>query len=133
MKRKIVRSKCYRVIRKLLKTTTPEVVTNNLLDQIELEKLLMIMCNECVFKSNSILNKKKKKAWYGVARLIHRAMDELKLEKEKKTIFKVSRRDIYTCKCKKRFYVDPLHDKNCAFDVDRGLVIVTCPHCGKKE
>lgn len=68
-----------------------------------------------------------------VARLVHRAMDELKLEKEKKTIFKIARRDIYTCKCNKRFYVDPLHDKNCAFDVNRGLVVVTCPACGKKE
>jgi hypothetical protein len=58
-------------------------------------------------------------------------MDELKLSN--KSIFKISRREIYTCKCKKRFYVDPISEKNCKFEVNSGVVIVTCPSCGKQE
>jgi len=132
MKRKIVRSKVYRTIRKLLKTYTPDQIVSDLIDQVLIEKLVIIFCNQCVFKSNLNSNKKKKKAWYGLARMFHRAKDELQLEKEKKNIFKVSRKDIYECKCKKRFYVDPVLEKNCLFDMDRGI-LVTCPGCGLSE
>lgn len=133
MKRKIIRSKPYRIIRRLLKTSTPESVVGDLIAQITFEKLLMILCNQCVFKSNTDINKKKRKIWYRTARSVHRTMDELKLEKAKKTVFRISRRDVYQCKCKKKFYVDASIDKNCVFDVDRGVVVVTCPYCGITE
>jgi hypothetical protein len=133
MKRKVTRSKVYRVIRKLLKTSTPEDIASDFLEQVTFEKLLKIFCNQCVFKSHSDHNKARQKTWYGMARLFHRAMDELKLEKEKKSIFKISKCEVYQCKCKKKFYVDPLSEKNCIFEVDRGVVVVTCPQCGKSE
>lgn len=129
MKRKVTRSKVYRILRRLLKTHTPDTIVSDFIEQVPLEKFLLILSNRCVLKSNCEPSKKRKRSWYGLARMFYRAKDELQLE-EDKSIFKISRRDIYTCKCKKRFYVDPIVEKNCKFDMDKG-VVVTCPACGK--
>lgn len=133
MQRKVTRSKVYRVIRKLLKTYTADNIASDFIEQVQFDKLLKIFCNQCVYKSHSDPSKSRQKTWYGIARIFHRAMDELKLEKEKKSIFKISKCEVYQCKCKKKFYVDPLTEKNCVFAVDRGVIVVTCPECGKSE
>lgn len=90
--------------------------------------------NQCIFKANAEKGKKRKAAWYKMARIFHRAYDEMILEKTKKHVFKVARRDYYLCpKCKKRFKVDYAKEENCKFELDRGMIVVKCPNCSFSE
>jgi hypothetical protein len=97
------------------------------------DKLLLMLSNRCVGLAYHAKGKKKKHEWMAQARILHRAYDEITLEKKEKRIFKVSRRDIYECKCKKRFRVDAGKEQNVKYDLDKGILAVTCPHCGKSE
>jgi len=69
-----------------------------------------------------------------MSRIFHRAYDEINLEKTKKNVFKIARRDYYLCpKCSKKFKADPAKEENCKFELDRAMVIVKCPNCGHTE
>ena len=121
-------------IKKLIDEHNLSVVMGSLLKVADLEKLILIFSNQCIFKANSDKSKKRRKNWYKLARTFHRAYDELGLERTKKQIFKVARRDTYECqKCKKRFRVDPAKEENCKFDLIRGMMVVTCPNCNNNE
>ncbi len=65
-----------------------------------------------------------------MARLFHRARDELVLQTKP---FKITRRDIYECKCGKRFAVDPTRQLNAKFDSVLGVMVVSCPSCGVSD
>lgn len=94
----------------------------------------MEFSNQCIFKANAAKTKKIKRAWYGMARIFHRAYDEMILEKSKKTVFKIAHRDYYMCpKCKKKFKVDYAKEENCKFELDKGMIVVKCPNCGFSE
>jgi hypothetical protein len=121
-------------LKKILAQNTPGMVISSLIKNIGQEKFLLYVANQCLYKSNAEKNKRRKRNWYNLSRLFHRAYDEINLEKSKKVVFKVARRDFYECqKCKKRFKVDPVKEENCIFEVDRGMVIVKCPNCGVTE
>lgn len=121
-------------MKKLIEQNSFSGVLNGLLKVTSLEKLMLEICNQCVFKSNSDKTKKRRYQWHRAARALHRLYDELNQEKKKRNVFKVMRRDYYLCpKCKKKFRVDPLKGENCAFILDRGMVVVKCPHCGFSE
>ena len=121
-------------IKKILAQNPPNAVVSSLIRQLGHEKLLLYIANQCVFKVTSEKSKKRKKVWHNLSRLFHRAYDEINLEKSKKMIFKVVRRDYYECqKCKNRFKVDPMKEENCKYEIDRGMVLVKCPGCGTSE
>jgi hypothetical protein len=103
------------------------------LQAVEWDKFLLKVSNRCIGLAYHAKGKKKKREWMHQARLFHRAYDEINLTKKGRTIFKISRRDIYECKCKKRFRVDPTKELNVKFDLDTSALVVTCPYCGKNE
>jgi uncharacterized protein YbaR (Trm112 family) len=105
-------------------------IIDRLLKNYSWEELLQLLSNRAVFNAQS--DRERRKKWYALARLFHRAMDELKM-KEKES-FEVSYKDIYTCpKCKHRFRVQPEKELNCKFDMDRSVMLVSCPYCKKAE
>jgi len=109
-------------------------VLDSILTATTFEKLILQFSNECIYKANYAKTKKLRKQWYHVARVFHRAYDEIILEKTKKKVFKVVRRDYYLCpKCKKKFIVDPAKQENCKYDIDKRFTVVTCPNCGFTE
>lgn len=121
-------------LKKLLTKYTVNEVVGGLLDVQPWEQLLLTLSNQCIFRANSTKNKKKKRDCYRQARVFHRALDEITLEKKGKIIFKIARRDTYQCqKCKKQFRVDVGKEENAKFDLDKGIVMVTCPGCGVCE
>lgn len=121
-------------IKKLIEKNGFSSVLNSMMRGAPLEKMMLEICNQCVFKANAVKSGKQKRAWYNVARIFHRAYDELNMEKTKKAVFKVARRDIYLCpKCKKKFKADAAKEENCKFELDRGVVVVKCPDCGFSE
>lgn len=119
-------------IKKLMTTTSADAIVGEIITLLGFEKVMKTFCNCCVFKAYQEKVKKRGKAWNRAARVFHRAIDEVKLEKAGKKVFKINRRDIYECpKCKKKFRVEP--ELNCAYDVDRNIIVVTCPNCKFKE
>ena len=123
-------------IKRLVEKNSFSSVLNAVMHQTPLEKLMLEFCNQCVFKAHAVKSGKQSRAWYNVARNFHRAFDELNLEKTKKKVFKIVRRDYYLCpnaKCKKKFIVDAMKETNCHFELDRGMVVVKCPNCGFSE
>jgi DNA-directed RNA polymerase subunit RPC12/RpoP len=121
-------------IKRLIEKNSFDSVLNCVMGQAPLDRILMACSNECVFKASKAKTKKASKAWYKMARVFHRAYDEMLLEKKKKVVFKISRRDIYLCpKCKKKFKVEPSTEENCKFELDRGMIVVKCPNCGHSE
>jgi DNA-directed RNA polymerase subunit RPC12/RpoP len=117
-------------VRKLIEKNSLSGVIDGVLRTTTLDKLLMEFSNQCIFRANAEKVKKRKASWYKMARVFHRACDEMTLEKTKKHVFKVARRDIYLCpKCKKKFKVDYAKEENCKFELDRGLIVVKCPNC----
>ncbi len=121
-------------IKKLVEQNGINSVLNSVLKVTPLDKLLMEFSNQCIFKANASRTKKATKAWYAMARVFHRAYDEMILEKTKKAVFKVARRDYYLCpKCKKKFKVDHAKQENSKFELDKGMVVVKCQNCGFSE
>jgi transcription initiation factor IIE alpha subunit len=121
-------------IKKLIEKNSFSSVLNSVMRGAPLEKLMLEFSNQCVFKANASKTRKAQRSWYNIARVFHRAYDEMILEKTKKVIFKVNRRDIYLCpKCKKKFKVDAAKEENCKFELDRGFVVAKCPNCGFTE
>jgi len=109
-------------------------VLDSILQATTYDKLLLQFSNQCVYKANNAKTKKLRKQWYHIARIFHRAYDEILLEKTKKKVFKVVRRDFYLCpKCKKRFQVDAARELNCKYDMDKRFCVVTCPNCSFSE
>jgi hypothetical protein len=120
-------------LRKLIDQNSINMVLSGLLGAISLEKLILGLSNQCVHKANSDV-KKRRKTWYRTARLLHRAYDEINLERSRKAVFRIARVDYYECpSCKKRFKVDAFNEKNCKFDLNRGTIVVTCPFCSRSE
>lgn len=123
-----------RKIKKLIEVHTLNNVVTGLLTACDLEKLILSICNQCIFKANSNKIKKKQRIFYKLARLFHRGYDEMVMERTKKTVFKISRKDVYKCpSCKKIFRVEPAKEQNCKFDLSRGMIVVTCPNCKLAE
>lgn len=121
-------------IKKLIDEHSFSTILNSVIASAPLDKLLLEMSNQCVFKSNAIHSKKMQKIWYNAARSLHRAYDEVNMEKTRKAAFKVVRRDYYLCpKCKKKFKADASKEENCKFELDRGMVVVKCPNCAFSE
>jgi len=121
-------------IKRLIEKNSFSSVLNSVIQAAPLEKIMLEMCNQCVLKANASKTKKARRAWYNMARVFHRAYDELNMEKSRKAHFKVVRRDIYLCpKCKKKFKVDAAGEENCKFDLDRGIVVAKCPNCSFSE
>jgi DNA-directed RNA polymerase subunit RPC12/RpoP len=126
--------KTSRIVEKILKKYGEKTIVTGLLESLDWGELLLQLSNRCIFRASAERNKKKQREWYRQARIFHRALDEIKLEKKGKIKFKVVRKDIYECqKCKKRFKVDPAKEENAKFDLDKGMVVVTCPGCGIVE
>jgi len=121
-------------VRKLIEKNSLSGVLDGVLRTTTLDKLLMEFSNQCIFRANAEKVKKRKRAWYAMARIFHRAYDEMILEKTKKAVFKVARRDYYLCpKCKKRFKVEYAKEENCKFELDKGMIVVKCPNCSFSE
>lgn len=123
-----------RRIKKLIDANGAGSVISCVLGNTTLDKLLLEFSNQCIFKAGAEKVKKRKRSWYGMARIFHRAYDEINLEKQKKSVFKIVRRDYYLCpKCNKKFKVDYAREENCKFELDRGVIVVKCPNCGHSE
>ncbi len=123
-----------RKLRKMLARTSLRDVVMALLETMSWDRLMLEMANTAHMRSSGMPRKSPKaKMWISRGRVFHRAMDEQILSKVKGGIFKITRRDIYECKCKKRFLVDPGREKNIKFDIGQCEYVVTCPHCGKHE
>ena len=121
-------------VKRLVDTNSFQSVLYSLLRILPLEKLILAFSNQCIFLANSEKTNKRIKSWYRLARVFHRAYDEMILEKQKRNVFKIIRRDYCLCpKCKKKFRIDPAKQENCKFELDIGAIVITCPHCGKKE
>lgn len=121
-------------IKRLIEKNSFNSVLNAVITGTPLEKVMLEICNQCVFKANACKSGKQRRAWYNMARVFHRAYDELNMEKSRKAHFKVARRDIYLCpKCKKKFKVDAAKEENCKFELDRGVVVAKCPNCSFSE
>ncbi len=121
-------------IKRLVDLHGMDSVMYSLLKSTPLEKLILVFSNQCIFKFNTDKSKKRKRTWYKLARVFHRAYDEVKMEKAKKKVFKSLLKEVYQCQgCKKQFKVDPFKEENCKFDLDRGMVVVKCPNCDKSE
>lgn len=123
-----------RRIKKLIDANNISSVISSVLKTTTLDKLLLQFSNQCVFRATEEKTNKRKKSWYAMARVFHRAYDEMILEKQKKVVFKVAHRDYYLCpKCKKKFKVDPAKEENCKFEVDKSMIVVKCPNCSHSE
>lgn len=122
-----------KVVEKLLVDRRPEEIAEAVLSSISWDRLLLAFANVAWNQGQKQPEKKLKKAWMGRGRIFHRAMDETYLKKSKGSIFKITRKDVYLCTCKKRFIVDAVADKNIAYDSTQCEFIVTCPGCGKQE
>ena len=122
-----------KAMKKLLVERPTQEIANAILDTVPWDKLMLALANVCCFNANQAKIKKQKKGWVARSRVLHRAMDEIYLQKSHGSPFKITRRDIYTCKCKKRFVVDPSTEKNIAWSLDQCEFVVTCPYCSKKE
>lgn len=121
-------------IKKLIDLSGVGSLVCSVLKATTLDKLLLEFSNQCIFRANYEKTNKRKKSWYAMARVFHRAYDEMILEKQKKVVFKIARRDYYLCpKCKKRFKVDPAKEENCKFELDKGMIVVKCPNCNHSE
>jgi hypothetical protein len=121
-------------LRKILARSSVRDVVLTLFDSVSWDRLMLEMANLAHGRSAGMPRKSAKaKMWISRGRVFHRAMDEQILSKVKGGIFKITRRDIYECKCKKRFVVDPAREKNIKFDIGQCEYVVTCPHCGKQE
>lgn len=121
-------------IKKLIEKNGLNSVLNSVLRATHLEKLMLEFSNRCIFKASAEKVKKRKANWYRIARIFHRAYDEMILEKTKKAVFRIARRDYYLCpKCKKKFKVDHAKEENSKFELDRGVIVVKCPNCGFSE
>lgn len=121
-------------LHKIIEEHTIDGVLAELLDSIELEKLLLGLSNKCVNKAYHQETNKLEAGWMGAARIFHRACDEIKFEKAGKNEFTITRKDTYECpKCKNKFKVDAAKEENAKFDLSRSTIIVTCPNCGKSD
>lgn len=122
------------VMKKLLVKHQLGDIVASFLQVVSWDKLLLMMSNRCVGLAYDAKGKKKKHEWMAQARILHRAYDEITLEKKGKKVFKVTRRDIYECpKCKNRFRVDSGKEQNVKYDLDKEILAVTCPGCGNSE
>lgn len=120
--------KLNKIIEKLLEKHTVSNLLEEILAVSPWEKLLLTMANKCVYRVGLEKRKKNKQKWYRMARILHRAFDEMGLEN--KGLFKIARMDVYECKkCKKRFKVDAAKETNCVFSLDKSAMVVTCPGC----
>ena len=122
-----------RKLKKLLALCSPQDLAQVMLENVCWDRLMLAFSNIAWFKAQGFKKKAQKRAWVGKGRVFHRAMDEHILSRAKGGAFKISRRDVYECKCKKRFAVDAATNKNIAWDLSQCEYVVTCPHCGKQE
>jgi hypothetical protein len=122
-----------RRLKKLLAQATPQDFAQVMLECVSWDRLMLAFSNIAWGKAQQFKKKAQKRHWLGKGRVFHRAMDEHILSKVKGNIFKISRRDVYECKCKKRFTVDAALNKNIQWDLSQCEFVVTCPHCGKQE
>ncbi len=122
-----------RKLRRLLARSRPQEFVEAMMGSMSWDKLMLTFANVCVSKSGQTQKKPHKKIWINRSRIFHRTMDESILAKVKGNIFKIRRRDIYECKCKRRFHIDPANDKNISWDLDQCEFVVTCPGCKRKE
>ncbi len=122
-----------RRLKKLLTQCKPQDFAQVMLECVSWERLMLIFSNVAYGKAQGFKKKSQKRGWMGRGRIFHRAMDEHILSKAKGNVFKIGRRDIYECKCKKRFTVDAVAEKNIKWDLDQCEYVVTCPFCGKQE
>jgi len=119
-----------KIIERMIEKHSLRNVLGQFLELQPFDKFLLALANHCVFSAQNA-KKKDQNKWYRMARVLHRARDEMVMKNKP---FKIARKDMYHCsKCDKKFQVDPATELNIKLNLIEGLLIVTCPFCGLQE